>query len=215
MVTDDISIEIIDQIEQIKNNVFSGKLSLIDLKLSPIFQKLKDTLNLNNLINYSKPFEGACGLLSEKFEELQNLLNTLQDDEIFLKFLKKNPSDDLIASFFIKSWREVFYLESMSLKFLNYSNNRFSYARKMIETIEHLQIQDHKENFLLQIPEHEFTEKMERYFDQISHLLPCKFEELFAKQNDQIKIYEHFVYVLHLIQLGIMKYDKEENLVYR
>ena len=43
MASDDISIEIIDQIEQIKNDVFSGKLSLIDLKLSPIFQKLKDT----------------------------------------------------------------------------------------------------------------------------------------------------------------------------
>jgi len=215
MVYDDVSVEIIDQIEQIRNEVFSGKLSLIDLKLSPIFQKLKNTLNVKNLISYSKPFEGACALLSEKFEELQNLLNTIQDDEIFIKFLEKNPSDELVTSFFLKSWREIFYLESMSLKFLNYSNNRFSHERKMIGTIEHLQIQDQKENFLLHIPEYEFTEKMERYFNQISQLLPCKFEELFASENDQIKIYENFVFVLHLIQLGILKYDKEENIVYR
>jgi hypothetical protein len=215
MVNDDNPTDIINQIEQIKNDVFSGKLSLIDLKLSPIFQELKNTLNMVNLIKYSKPFEGACGLLSQKFEELQKLLNALQDDEIFTKFIEKNPSDELIASLLMKSWTKIFYLESMSLKFLNYSNNRYSQERKSIERIEHLQIQDHKGSFLLNVPEHEFTEKMQIYFDQISYLLPCKFEDLFAHERDQIKIYENFVYILHLIQLGIIKYNKEKNLVYQ
>jgi hypothetical protein len=214
VVYDDTSTDIINQIEQIKKDVFSGKLSLMELKLSPIFQELKSTLNMANLIRYSKPFEGACGLLSQKFEELQKLLNALQDDEIFSQFLEKNPSDELIASLLKKSWTKVFYLESMSLNFLNYSINRYSQERKSIDRIEHLQIQDHKGSFLLNVPEHEFTEKIQRYFDQISYLLPCKFEELFAYESSQIKIYENFVYILHLIQLGIIKYNKEENLVY-
>ena len=214
MAEQDISTEIIDEIERIKTDIFSGKLSIIDLELSPIFHRLKDSLNINNLIKYSRPFEGACGLLSDKFEELQRLLNTLDNEGVFTNFLKKSTSDEEIVSLFRKSWRELFHLESISLKFLNYSNVRYSQERKAIEAIEHLQGQKNKGDFLLRIPAHKFSEKMQCYFDQIINLLPCKFEDLFANEKDQLRLYEDFVYVLHLIQLGIIKFNKEKNLVY-
>lgn len=214
MAEQDISTEIIDEIERIKTDILSGKLSIIELELSPIFNKLKDSLNINNLINYSPPFEGACGLLSDKFEELQRLLDTLDNEGIFTNFLKKRPSDEEIASLFITSWKEFFHLESISLKFLNYSNDRYCQERKIIEAIKHLQRQKKIGDFLLRIPAHKFSEKIQGYFNQIIHLLPCKFEDLFTDEKDQLQLYEDFVYILHLIQLGIIQFNKEKNLVY-
>ena len=71
-----------------------------------------------------------------------------------------------------------------------------------------------KQNFLLEVPEQKFTEKMNNYFNHIKSRLPCSFDEIFENEQDQIKVYENFVYILHLLQLGKLKYQKETNFLY-
>ena len=49
----DISEEIDKKIEAIQLKVLSGEISLLDLELVPIFENIKDSLNIGNIDKYS------------------------------------------------------------------------------------------------------------------------------------------------------------------
>ena len=139
MESEDFSVELVLQLDKIRKDIISGKISLLELELSSIFQKINETLNVKNLLNYSKPFESTCELLEDKFNELKKLLNTINSDKLFNDYLKKkSPNDNEIYSLLAKTWRDPFVVESISLEFLKYSNNRFSKEKKEINSIDHI-----------------------------------------------------------------------------
>ena len=55
---------------------------------------------------------------------------------------------------------------------------------------------------------------MIRFLEKNKHKLPCKFNEIFEDERDQEKIYESFVYLLHLLQLGKIEYKINKDLLY-
>lgn len=211
---DDISEELTNYIDTVKEDVVTGKISLLELELNPIFNKLKESLNIYNIFNYSQTYEKACDLLSLKFEELKNLLNHLDNDEIFLNFLKSKPRDIEIEQILGNCWRKVFHIESISPKFMIYSNQRFSKDRLITEQIEPVRKEQTGGSFLLEIPRQKFTEKMMDFYNLIKNKLPCKFDELFDEIQDQMEVYEYFVYILHLLQIGLLKYQKTTTIIY-
>ncbi|MCK4480351.1 MAG: hypothetical protein KAV01_07475 [Candidatus Lokiarchaeota archaeon] len=210
----DFSEEINNTIETIKNRVLSGEISLLEIELVPIFENLKDSLTIYNISQYSRTYKSAFQLLSQKFEELKIFLSYLDNQDKFLKFLKTNPRDIEIYQVFEDCWREPFNIDTLSLKFLEYSKERLVLEKGeplKIEPIEKIKL---KEDFLLEIPEKRFTEKMLAFFNIIKDKLPCPYEEIFEDELDQIKIFENFVYILHLLQMGKIKYQKETNFLY-
>lgn len=210
----DFSEEINNKIENIKNRVFSGEISLLEIELVPIFENLKDSLTIYNISKYSRTYKSAFQLLSQKFEELKIFLSYLDNQDKFIKFLKTNPRDIEIYQVFEDCWREPFNIDTLSLKFLEYSKDRLVLEKEdplKIEPIEKIKL---KEDFILQIPEKKFTEKMLAFFNIIKDKLPCPYEEIFEDGLDQMKIFENFVYILHLLQLGKIKYQKETNFLY-
>ena len=80
--------------------------------------------------------------------------------------------------------------------------------------IVHLKKIPSKEDFLIEVPEFQFIEKLNKYYDEIIKKLPCVFDQIFEEERNQIKIYEHFIYLLHLLQQGRIKYHKETNTLY-
>jgi chromatin segregation and condensation protein Rec8/ScpA/Scc1 (kleisin family) len=211
---DDISEELTNYMDSIKEDVVTGRISLLELELNPIFNQLKESLSVYNIFNYSQTYQQACDLLSLKFEELKNLLNHLDNDEIFMQFLKSNPNDNEIEQILGNCWRTVFHLESISPEFMSYSNNRFSKDRVLMEKIEHIRKEQIGGSFLLEIPKQKFTEKMMDFYKKIKKKLPCKFDELFDEIQDQLEVYEYFVYILHLLQIGLLKYQKITTIIY-
>ena len=53
-----------------------------------------------------------------------------------------------------------------------------------------------------------------RFYNSIQKKLPCSLEDIFEDYTEQEIIYENFVYLLHLLQLGKIKYLKETNVIY-
>lgn len=210
----DFSEDINKKIESIHDDVLSGKINLLDLELIPIFSDIKDSLSIFNIENYSESYGNACELLNRKFEELRNLLSSLDIEKKFIEFLKENPEENKIIEIFSGCWNNYFELEALSLNFLEYAENRFCKERTMDFTIEHLNKERSDYEFLLEIPKLKFTEKVNAFFNKIRNKLPCYFEEVFEENIDQLKIYEQFVYLLHLLQLGKVKYQKETNTLY-
>ena len=214
MQSNDFSEEINKKIENIKTRVLSGEFSLLDIELVPIFEDLKDSLNIYNLTKYSMTYENAFQLLNQKFEELRIILNYLDNKEKFLDYLKTNPSELEIYQLFEDCWRKPFIVNALSLKFLESSKDRLVNNKKEPLIIESIDNINFKESFLLEIPEQKFTEKMMAFYDIIKNKLPCSYEDLFEGAQDQIKIFENFVFLLHLLQLGKIKYQKETNFLY-
>ncbi|MHA2290003.1 MAG: hypothetical protein ACXABG_14555, partial [Promethearchaeota archaeon] len=191
----DFSENINKKIEDIKDDVLSGKINLLELELNPIFSDIKDSLTIFNIKNYSHSYVNACELLERKFEELRNLLNSLDIEKKFMGFLQKTPTKEEIYDIFNGCWNHNFELEPLSFNFLEYALNRFCKEKTINLGIEHLDKERSDYQFLLEIPKLKFTEKVNEFLDEIRNKLPCYFEEVFENEKDQIKIYEKFVYL--------------------
>ena len=210
----DFSEELNDKIEDIKNKVLLGEISLLDVELASIFENLKDSLTVYNINRYSGTYKKAFQLLSQKFEELKIFLNYLDNQDKFLKYLKSNPKDIEVYQIFEDCWRDPFIISTLSLEFLEYSKERLITEKLGALKIEPIEKISSKENFLLEIPEKKFTDKMLAFFNSIKDKLPCSYELIFENEYDQMKIFENFVYLLHLLQLGRIKYQKDTNFLY-
>ncbi len=210
----DYSEEITKKIEDIKNKVLSGDISLLDIELVPIFNSLKDTLSTYNINKYSTTYEKVFRLLTQKFEELKFLLTHLDNEEIFLNYLNTNPEDLEIYQLFEGCWKKPFTIESLSLRFLESSKDKLCIekgASPIINLVDKIEL---KENFLLEVPKHKFTEKMMFFFNSIKDKFPCSYDEIFKEDKVQVEVFEKFVYLLHLLQLGKIKYEKNTNFLY-
>ena len=210
----DLTEEINGLIEEIRKEIYSNNVSLLDLELRPIFQKLEDSLSIYNIENYSETYKDACRLLSQKFEELKYLLSSVNKEKRFYEYIKSNPDDKEISQLLKGCWFNTFIIDSISFNFLDHIKERFLKLKKPPRKIEHLEKTSKQGEFLLEIPKHGFTEKMMNYFKTIKEKLPCKFYEVFEGDSDQIKIFEHFIFILHLLQLGKIKYQKETDTLY-
>ena len=210
----DFSEEINKTIKEIQTKVLSGELTMLDIELVPIFENLKNSINIKNIINYSSIYSDAFQLLVQKYEELKILINRLDRKETFFKFLKSNQKVSDILQLLEGCWIKPFSIESLSFDFLNSSREKLNFGPVSQPVIEHLKKVEIKQNFLLEVPEYKFSEKIINFFDAIKHKFPCSFDDIFEEEKDQIKIYEKFVYVLHLLQMGKIKYQKETNFLY-
>ena len=206
---------LVSKIDEIQKQVVSGKINLLDYELVPFFTELQKTITVNYLDKNSKTYMKACLLLDQKFEELRKLLGSLDNQKKFIEYLNLKPDDKEINELFDGCWRKTFNLNPISLKFLEESKEKLDKLVKKSFNIQHLKIKRKQgENFVLSVPERGFSEQMNQFLDIILDKLPCFFEDIFEGDTDQIKIYEKFVYILHLLQLGKLKYQKETNTLY-
>jgi len=210
----DYSEEIARKIEETKSKILSGEISILDIELVSYFENLKTSLNIENIENYSITYKKVFQLLIQKFEELKILINSLDGNERFLEFLKTTPKDSEILHLLNNCWIKPFNLETLSLNFLESSRDRLNIQKSYPPTIEHLDKVKVNQNFLLEVPEQKFTEKMMKYLKDIRKKLPCSFESIFEEEQDQVKIYEYFVYILHLLQLNMIKYEMNTKTLY-
>ena len=203
-----------DQLVQIKHDILKGKISLLELELNPIFQEIIDSVSTTNIFQYSPLYKETNDILYQKFEELKTLLIRMDNEQKYLDFLKKSPSDSEIALLFKGCWNRLFRIGCLSLGFLQESQNKLSTRNREPIKIKKVPRIESKDQFLLEIPMQKFTEKMDDYFTSISDKLPCSLDELFDNETDQLVIYENFIYMLHLLQLGRIKYQKDTKTFY-
>ncbi len=211
---EDLSENINNKIEEIQDKVLKGKITLLEQELVPLFTELRNTVSSKYLDQYSKTYKSACDLLDKKFQELKVLLNSFNKEKELMDYLETEPEDIEIYSLFEGCWRATFSLNSLSIRFLDESFSKLTRSPSKSVSIKHLEKATVDEEFLLEIPKKKFTEKMENFFEKIIGKLPCYFEDIFEGITNQAEIYEVFVYILHLIQQKIIKYQKETNTLY-
>lgn len=211
---EDLTEEINKTMKEIQVKVLSGEFSMLDIELAPIFETLKKSITVRNINNSSSIYNNAFQLLVQKYEELKTLINELDRKESFFMFLKSKPEDSDILPLLERCWIKTFNIETLSFDFLTTSQEKLSLGHITQPPIKHLNKVETNQNFLLEVPEFKFSEKITNFFESIKDKLPCVFDEIFEKEKDQIEIYEKFVYILHLLQMGKIKYQKETKFLY-
>jgi chromatin segregation and condensation protein Rec8/ScpA/Scc1 (kleisin family) len=208
------SYTIIEQIDKIEQHFLNGNIKLLNYELVPLFESIENSMEISNLNNYSASYRKACELLNEKFKELKELIQSFESEELYIDFLREEPTDQEIASLFEGCWHKVFKINQISYNFLEDCKKRLCSHKKPKKRV--LKTEDVKSNeeFRLEIPKMKFTEKMMSFFHRIKGKLPCQYKEIFNIGNNQLKLYEEFIYLLHLIQMDKIKYQKETNFLY-
>ncbi|MBN1802615.1 MAG: hypothetical protein JW891_13970 [Candidatus Lokiarchaeota archaeon] len=203
------------KIELIQKEVLLGNINLLDYELVPLFDELKKSITISNLVLTSKSYSNACTLLDQKFGELKKLLSSRDSKEKFVQYMALNPEESEIASLFNGCWRKSFNLTGLSMNFLELSKKKLGRKKsKKLEIKPLTRTRGQMGEFILEVSEQKFTDSMMDFYNSIIEKLPCFFEEIFNDEQDQIKIYEKFVYVLHLLQSSKIKYQKETNTLY-
>jgi len=214
MTTIDILENLNKRLNDIQEKIASGEINLLELELVPYFNELKDSLEVINLEKSSKTYKNACDILNQKFEELKNFLGSLNTEKKFVEYLKRNPSETEIFELLCDCWIEPFNIQGLSMDFLQSSRDRLLKGKSSSKIIEHLDKIKSKKIFILEVQKQKFTEKMINFYNQIQSKLPCNFEDVFEDDEKQELIYENFIYLLHLLQAGKIKYQKETNTLY-
>ncbi len=210
----ELSDEIEREVRKLHEDVLKGNVSLLNVQLVPIFNKLKVSLDITNLDQSSKTYIGACQLLDAKFKELKNLLTSLDEEKQYMEYLKSTPDDREVLELFENCWRKTFSLPTLSYSFLHSSKKRLDQPPSTPITIEHLEKEDIQGEFVIDVSNKRFSEEMLEFYEGIKNLLPCRFNQVFIGSKNQTEIYERFIYVLHLLQTKKIKYQKETNTLY-
>ena len=202
------------KIGEIQKQVIEGKISLLDLELVPIFNELKNSLNVYNLNMYSLTYKEACSLLKNKFNELKKLLTASNIEQNFLQYINANPSEEEISQLFSGCWNKIFSINALSFQFLMESKDRLCHEKPHSFVFESQEEEKVNDEFILEIPMLKFTEKMNKFFNSIQNMLPCSFESIFERERDDLTLCNNFVYLLHLLQTGKIKYQQETHFLY-
>ena len=205
---------IIEEIQEIFEIIHRGSKHALSVDLNPIFQKFKRSINTQNLNESSSAFSKLCNIIETKFNELQIYLALFGQEKKFLGFLESNPSDIEIFNLFKGCWYKPFNLDVLSLDFLEGSKDSLESRIREGYIIENLEIPQKDENFLLEMPSSSFQEIIENYFNKISEKLPCNMEDLFEDIEKQEDKFEKFIMILHLLQNGLIRYQKQTNFIY-
>lgn len=203
------------KIKQIEESVISANTSLLELELVPLFLNLKKLISTKNLEPSTEIYQRSYAILDQKFREFKELLRSLDNQNNFIQYLNQKPSDEEILCLMKECWLEPFLISTISLDFMVESHKKLIKRHFEPIIIKHLELREKQEDFLLEVPEKTFVENMEFFYEQIVNILPCSFNEVFENEQDQITIYEKFVYLLHLLQLGRIKYQKETKTLYK
>jgi len=216
MIKEDIYLEIFKFIEEIKEKVKNKNISLLDEDLSPIFIKIKNYLSISNLAELTELYGDACNLLNDKFRELRLLLESLDSEKKFLEFLSFNPSDSEIFNLIKSCWTEPFNIESISYKYLRSCGERLNQQRDGKIEVEEPIIESIPSdyNYEIEISEENFYDNMMQFYNNLKEKLPCYFDEAFDDYEDPWEAFQNFISLLHLLQLGKIKYQKETNFLY-
>jgi hypothetical protein len=206
--------EINERVREIMKMVLAGDLSLLDFELKPLFREIRDSVNPKSINNYASTYSEMLDLLERKYNEFQDLINQINSDDLFLRFLEKNPNDDIISDCFTGCWRKAFTLRTVSLKGLSKYFDRFTSSHKEFIDIQHINRSTKKGEYIFFVPKESFSEKMMDFYTVLVEKLPCDYDDLFKYEKNQLVIFENFVYLLHLLQIGKVKFQKETNILY-
>ena len=210
-------ISLLERISFLKNQVLIGKKSLLDEDLESLFVEFKDLISESELETSIQIMDNGTIILEKKLDELRDFISIISQKNQILEFLKNSSSDESFVKILNKIWQTPLLLPNFSLSFLTKSFERLVLNKKS-SNLEIL----FKDKPILASPEiRELPEidkpykmKMFEYLNSIRPILPATLDDLLNKNYSVDVYYENFSYILHLLPLGYLNYDKSSKIFF-
>ena len=207
-------ISLLERIRFLKNQVLIGKKSLLDEDLESLFVEFKDLISESELETSIQIMNDGTIILEQKLEELRDFISLISQKNQILEYLKNSSSDESFAKILNKIWQSPLLLPHFSLSFLTKSFERLVLNKKSTNLGVFF-----KDKPILASPDiRELPEidkpykiKMFEFLNSIRPIFPATLDDLLNKDHSIDIYFEYFSYILHLLQLGYLTYNKSSK----
>ncbi len=207
-------ISLLERISFLKNQVLLGKKSLLDEDLESLFIEFKDLISESELETSIQIMNDGTIILEKKLEELRDFISIISQKNQILEYLKNSSSDEAFSKILNIIWQSPLLLPHFSLSFLTKSFERLVLNKKssnlgiFFKDKPNLASPDIRELPEIDKP---YKIKMFEYLNSIQPILPTTLEGLLNKNLFIDDYYKYFSYILHLLQLGYLTYNKSSK----
>jgi hypothetical protein len=207
-------ISLLERINFLKNQVLLGKKSLLDEDLEIFFVEFKDLISESDLETSIQIMNNGTIILEQKLNELRDFISFISQKNQILEYLKKSSSDEVFTKMLNKNWQSPLLLPHFSLSFLSKSFERLVLNKR--STNLGIIFKDKPELAspeIRELPEIEkpYKMKMFGYLNSIRQILPATLDDLTDDAQSIDDYYDNFSYILHLLQLGYLTYNKSSK----
>jgi hypothetical protein len=206
--------QLADHIATMRSYVSSGEISLIDQQLGPIFDSLRQLLTEDDLSKGLEILQNSTLFLTEKLDEINRFISQLSQREKYLRFLQQNPSDERLAGILSSVWNQPMRLFPFSIQFLHQSYTQLVQnkpIRRFFHSGEVLESPSVKPTMKIDDKAAEFEIEMNMFYDELHSKLPLNLTEILSPYTEPEAYYTHFSYLLHLLYLGKLFFDRTTN----
>ena len=207
-------ISLLERISFLKNQVLIGKKSLLDEDLESIFIEFKDLISESDLETSIQIMNDGTIILEQKLEELRDFISFISQKNQILEYLKNPSSDEFFTKILNKIWQSPLQLPHFSLSFLSKSFERLVLNKKSNNLGIIFKEKPNLANpEIRELPEIDkpYKMKMFGYLNSIRQILPSTLDGLTNKAHSIDIYYESFSFLLHLLQLGYLTYNKSSK----
>ncbi len=207
-------ISLLERISFLKNQVLTGKKSLLDEDLESLFVEFKDLISESDLETSIQIMNDGTIILEQKLEELRDFISFISQKNQILEYLKNPSSDEFFTKSLNKIWQSPLLLPHFSLAFLSKSFERLVLNKNSNNSGIIFKEKPNLANpEIRELPEIDkpYKMKMFGYLNSIRQILPATLDGLTNKSNSIDVYYESFSYILHLLQLGYLTYNKSSK----
>jgi len=209
--------KLLKKIQKIQNEFSEGKISILDEDLKKIFLDLKNITTPEKLRESINLMEGGTGLLQKKISEFEKFILILNKKEEIYTLLQNTEEDGKLSHYITQSYQNPFSIPHFSMSFLMESFQKLVKRKKKRNKTTSLSVPDdfkQKTGDILNVDDSTFKQNLNIFFKKIKKDLPSTLEEILRRFENVDQYYEHFTYLLHLIQKGYLYYDKEERKIH-
>ncbi len=203
--------ELYSRVSELKRKVALGETSLIDEELQSYFHQLSSLISPDKLERGLTILQDSTIVLEQKFEAIQLYIQELLNSDRVIGYLNSHPPDAELAGMLENVMVDPVLFPQLSLAFLDDAYSKLVSHKPLISRARLIQsdiLVTEKNVEFLSDPEDPFERRMMDYYSEISAHLPATIDKLLQVSSTKDDYFEHFSFILHLLQNGILWYEK-------
>jgi hypothetical protein len=154
-------------------------------------------------------------MLGQKVEEIKKFIFFLTQKDQILNFLSNTEDDDHLASMLTSKWRVPIILPALSSQFLSESWSKLVEHKSQKERVDDLKFHPdlpEKTQDVYINADQPFDVQMVSFLNSIASKLPATLDKLLEDDTTGDDYFEHFSYILHLLQCDYLTFDKNSKI---
>lgn len=202
------------RIKTLKSLISVSPGAIVQEKLDSLFVELTNLINPQDLESGVDLMGDATQILQTKLNEIEHIVALLLQRDRLKNFLQNIATEQLLSSVIAHSWQEPFLIPTLSLEHLRDCFESLTKPRnKGVQKIDQIMplMSGDRAAFSIDGIEDPFEIRMLRYLEIIRPNLPDSLEKLLAHDKSGDEYFEHFTYILHLLQNGYLLFDRENK----